>query len=194
MKSLMNSVTAENLINEFRRRTHCQQKYSNYAAIATEEEYLEISNMYKKMAKNCNEHARIIARFLLCNGYNADEICSLTQMPIYCADTLTNLQTTARDEAVNAMSIYPEYIKTAYDENYLEVAIMLYNISNVAEEHAKRCSSKVNMIQNNTYLRKKDVKKWACNRCGYVYVGCEAPNICPLCVNGKKYFELLHEN
>lgn len=192
MKSLMGSKTAENIIEEFRKKTYCHQLYSNYESIAMEQQYMEISDMFKKMAKNCNEHARIIARFLLCNGYTSDQICALSQTPVFCSDTITNLKISGREESTNVTTIYPEYIKTAYDEDYLEVAVMLYNMLTVSDYYGKKCKNKASMIKNNMYMQRCELQKWQCSRCGYIFTGYTAPEKCPLCAKSKHYFTICH--
>lgn len=193
MKSLMGSITANNLINEFRRKTYNQQKYTNHGAIAMQEEYLEIRDMFRNMAKNVNEHARLIANFLICNGYKASDICVLKQIPVYCSNTLKNLQTTAREEDINAWSIFPNYIDMAFDEGYLEVGIMLKHMKKVSENYANTCDNIQYMISNDKYLKRDNIRNWICSRCGYVYSGYEAPSICPLCTKKTNHFRLEKE-
>ena len=190
MKSLRGSKTAENLLTAFRNKTYDQQKYTNYASIATEQGYIQIARLFKQMAKAVNEHARLIARFLLCSGYTPDEICTLAQMPIHSNDTIANLETAAINQAANATRIYPEYSKTAYDEKYLEVAIMFGMMIRADDNFGKICATYAAMLENGTFFNKKEIKKWVCNRCGYVYSGYSAPEICPLCNMSQNYFEI----
>lgn len=190
MKSLKGSETANNLIDAFRDKTHNHQLYSTYAAIATEEGYMAIADMLNLYAKNENEHARLIARFLICSNFASNEICSMDQIPISCSNTINNLRTLAKNEAISTMVTYPEYIQIAYNEKYLEVAIMFNMIKNADENHGKQCASTAGMLENDTYFKKNEVKKWICNRCGYIYNGYEAPSICPLCTMNQRYFEI----
>jgi|GEM_PF-1244541 len=192
MKSLRGSKTAENLLTAFRNKTYDQQKYTNYASIATEQGYIQFANLFKQMAKSVNEHAKLIARFLLCSGYTADEICTLMQMPIHSSDTLTNLDTAALIQTANATRIYPDYARIAYDEKYLEVSILFGMIIRADENFGKLCATNAAMLENGTFFNKKEVKKWVCNRCGYVYNGYIAPEICPLCYMNQNYFEIQH--
>ena len=192
MKSLRGSKTAENLLTAFRNKTYDQQKYTNYASVATEQGLIQIANLFRKMARGVNEHAKLIARFLLCSGYTADEICTLMQMPIHSSDTVTNLVTAANNQAANSTRIFPEYTKTAYDEKYLEVAIMFNMMTRADDNYGKLCATYAAMFENGTFFNKAEPKKWVCNRCGYVYVGASAPDICPLCNVNQNYFEIQH--
>ena len=190
MKSIRGSKTAENLTTAFRNKTYDQQKYTNFASVATEQGYIQLANLFRLMAKAVNEHAKLIARFLLCSGYTADEICTLMQMPIHSSDTITNLETAAMIQTENATRVYPDYVKSAYNEKYLEVAIMLSMIIKADDNFGKINATYAAMLENGTFFNKREVKRWICNRCGYVYDGYSAPEICPLCNMNQNYFEV----
>ena len=35
---------------------------------------------------------------------------------------------------------------------------------------------------------------WQCRNCGYIYVGTEAPEVCPACLHPQAYFEVKKNN
>ncbi len=190
MRSLRDSKTAVNLLNAFRDKTFDQIRYSNFANIATEERYMEIRKLFNQMAVAVNEHAKIIARFLICSGYQSAEICSLNQRPIYVGDTITNLDTAAENEENNALIVYPALSKLAFDEKYMEVSVLFSMIVRSDSNFAALCAKDVEMIRNGTYFTRTSPQKWVCNRCGFVYNGYTAPKICPLCNMDQRYYQV----
>lgn len=190
MRSLRNSTTAENLIAAFRDKTFDQLRYSNFANVATEERYIEIRKLLERMALAVNEHAKIIARFLLCSGFRPDEICSLTQRPIYVSDTVTNLQTAAKNETDNATIVYPAYSKIAFDEKYMEVSVLFSMIVRADSNFGQLCAKDAQMLSNGTFFTRAAPQKWVCNRCGFVFNGYTAPELCPLCNMDQHYYQI----
>lgn len=193
MRSLRDSTTAENLLTAFRDKTFDQLRYTNFANVATEESYIEIRKLFNRMAMGVNEHAKIIARFLLCSGYKSDEICSLVQRPIYVSDTITNLQTAAKNEMDNASIVYPAYSKVAFDEKYMEVSVLLSMIVRADNNFGQLCANDAQMLINGTFFTKKSPQKWVCNRCGFVFNGYTAPELCPLCNMNQHYYQIQYE-
>lgn len=190
MRSLRDSKTAVNLLNAFRDKTFDQIRYSNFANIATEERYIEIRKLFNQMAVAVNEHAKMIARFLLCSGYKSAEICDLNQRPIYVGDTIVNLDTAAKNEESNALIVYPALSKLAFDEKYMEVSVLLSMIVRADTNFATICAKDVEMIRNGTYFTRISPQKWVCNRCGFVFNGYSAPEICPLCNMDQRYYQI----
>ena len=48
-------------------------------------------------------------------------------------------------------------------------------------------------IKENTVFKKDKKEEWICRKCGYIYIGFEAPHVCPCCEHPRAYFELLCE-
>lgn len=190
MRSLRDSTTAENLLTAFRDKTFDQVRYTNFANVATEERYIQITKLFNMMARCVNEHAKVIARFLLCSGYASNEICSLTQRPIYVRNTIANLETAARNETDNATIIYPRYSKIAFDERYMEVSVLLSMIVRADKNFGELCANYAQMLTNGTFFTKATPQKWVCNRCGFVYNGYTAPELCPLCNMDQRYYQI----
>ncbi len=190
MRSLKGSTTAENLLTAFRDKTFDHLRYTNFANVATEERYIQINKLFNQMAKAVNEHAKVMARFLLCSGYKSEEICSLLQRPIYVSNTIANLETAAQNEINNATIIYPAYSKIAFDERYMEVSVLLSMIVRADDNFGRICSNDAMMITNGTFFTKEEPKKWICNRCGFIYNGYTAPDLCPLCNMPQGYYQV----
>lgn len=190
MRSLKGSTTAENLLSAFRDKTFDQLRYTNFASVAMEERYIQISNLFRRMARAVNEHAKVMARFLLCSDFKPEEICSLMKRPIFVSNTIANLETTAENETNNATIVYPKYSKTAFDEKYMEVSVLMSMIVRADDNFATLCSDDAIMLINGTYFTRPEPQKWICNRCGFIYNGYKAPDLCPLCNMPQSYYEI----
>ena len=190
MKSLYNSATANNLIEAFRTKAYDQQKYSNYAAVALEQGYIEISNFFEQLAQAVNEHSRLMGQFLLCSGYEPSAIATGELKPIFTGDTKTNLSKSLEYQQNNIINTYPKYMKKAYDEKYLEVAVLLGKIMRADDYFLNEIEHFLEMLKKDTYYTKDTPHKWVCSRCGYTYVGNTPPKYCPLCSKEQQYYKI----
>ena len=43
-------------------------------------------------------------------------------------------------------------------------------------------------------IKKEEKTTWICRECGYIYVGEQAPNTCPVCKYPKAFFEVKSDN
>ena len=44
------------------------------------------------------------------------------------------------------------------------------------------------MLEDNTWYKGTEVRKWMCTNCGYIHEGNLAPELCPVCRHEKGYF------
>lgn len=58
------------------------------------------------------------------------------------------------------------------------------------EEHYRALLKNVETV---AVFEKSEVKDWEC-RNGHIIVGTKAPEVCPICVHPKRYFEIHAEN
>lgn len=190
MRSLRGSVTAENLLTAFRDKTYDHQRYMSFSEIAIQERYMQVARLFSQMAKGVNEHAKVIARFLLCSGYTSGEICSLARRAIFVSNTIANLETAARNESDNATIVYPGYSKVAFDERFMEVSVLLSMIVRADDNFGRLSATNADMLVDGTFFTKSESQIWVCNRCGFVYNGYSAPLLCPLCNMDQRYYEV----
>jgi rubrerythrin len=66
------------------------------------------------------------------------------------------------------------------------------------EEHIRVCQSckklLENMLNNEVFQKKTGVHVWKCRNCGNLITSSKAPDICPVCMHPKAYFEINCEN
>ena len=71
---------------------------------------------------------------------------------------------------------------------------MYRNISIAEKGHEERYRAFVSNIENATVFAKEGEVVWQCRNCGFIYVGKEAPEICPACLHPQAHFEVKKEN
>ena len=49
-------------------------------------------------------------------------------------------------------------------------------------------------VEEGTVFKKAEETVWQCRNCGYIYVGTEAPEVCPACLHPQAYFEVKKNN
>ena len=60
--------------------------------------------------------------------------------------------------------------------------------------HEERYRAFIKNIEQGTVFAKEEEIVWQCRNCGYIYVGKEAPELCPACQHPRAYFEVKKEN
>ena len=71
---------------------------------------------------------------------------------------------------------------------------MAATVAEIEREHEKRYLKLAQNIQDETVFAKDDVVIWQCQNCGHIYVGKEAPEICPVCNHPQAHFQVKPEN
>lgn len=108
--------------------------------------------------------------------------------------TAENLLAAADGENEEWSLLYPEAAKTARAEGFEEIAKTFEEVAKVEAAHEKRYRKLLDDVKNGTMFKKPVETVWKCRNCGYHYEGQEAPDACPACKHGKKFFEVLAEN
>ena len=82
----------------------------------------------------------------------------------------------------------------AAGENY-EWTDMYKRMAAEAEAaHEKRYNKLLESYKSGTTFKGDAPLGWKCGNCGYIYIGEEAPEVCPVCAHPKAYFERKVEN
>lgn len=190
MKSLKGTQTEKNLLTAFAGESQARNRYTYFASKARDEGYIQISNIFTETAENEREHAKRFFKFL--EGGEAEVQHSFPAGKI--GTTLENLKEAEAGENYENTTMYPGFAKVADEEGFPEVADTFRNIAKVEVQHEKRYRELAENIKNGSVFKKSKSTKWKCLNCGYIHEGTEAPEQCPACLHGKKFFELLAEN
>ena len=168
----MSTATYQNLIKAFEGESQARNKYTFFAAVAREEGWLEIAEIFEETAKNEKEHAEVIAKLLKLMGTSKD-----------------NLVTAIKGETYEYTDMYPHFEKAALEEGETAAANYFKLVQQVEEMHAKRFQSLLEALENKTLLKRDKPIAWRCRECGYTYEGTEPPKVCPLCGHAHTFYK-----
>lgn len=172
------SETYKNLLSAFAGECQARVKYEYYASRAKKDGFVQISNIFEETSRNEKEHAKIWFK-LLHDGIQ---------------DTATNLSDGVTGETYEHDIMYANFAKKAYEEGYDHIGDLFTKVGDIEQHHAERYQKLLDTLLENKIFKKNISVKWKCNNCGYIAVGEDAPEICPVCNHPIDYFELLNEN
>ena len=176
---LKGSKTEENLIKAFAGESGARNKYTYFASKAKKEGYEQIAAIFEETANNEKEHAKMWFKLL-----NGGEIKS----------TKENLKAAAEGENFEWTDMYKEFAKTAKEEGFDDIAFLFEEVAKIEKQHEERYLKLLGNINDNLVFSKNEEVVWICRNCGHVYVGKDAPKVCPVCNHPQSYFEQKKEN
>lgn len=176
---LKGSKTEANLWEAFAGESKARNKYTFYASKARKEGYEQIAAIFEETAGNEREHAKLWFKYL-----SGGDIKS----------TPENLQDAAAGENYEWTDMYKHMAETAEQEGFKEIAATMRMIASVEKTHEDRYAKLIGNVKDDLVFRCKDETVWVCRNCGFVYVGKEAPKICPACKHPQSFFERKAEN
>ena len=74
------------------------------------------------------------------------------------------------------------------------IATMYRRIAEAEKGHEERYLALLKNVEEGTVFKKAEETVWQCRNCGYIYVGTEAPDVCPACLHPQAYFEVKKNN
>jgi rubrerythrin len=176
---LKGSKTEQNLMTAFAGESEARNKYTYFASKAKNEGYEQIAAIFQETADNEKEHAKMWFKLL-----NGGEI----------GDTAENLKTAAEGENYEWTDMYAEFAKTAKEEGFKHIAFLFEEVAKIEKEHEERYLKLLENVKDGKVFEAGEVKVWKCRNCGHIVVGTKAPEVCPVCMHSKAYFEIKAEN
>ena len=168
------SQTKKNLEAAFAGESQATNKYAYYASKAKKEGYVQISNIFSETSGNEREHAKMWFKYLHDGAV---------------LDTLTNLKDAASGENDEWTDMYPGFAATAEEAGFTEIAAKFRMVGEVEKHHEERYLKLVERVEKGEVFEREGVKVWKCLNCGHLHVGPKAPELCPVCLHPKSYFE-----
>ena len=170
--------TLENLQTAFAGESQARNKYTYFASVAKKEGYEQIAAIFLETAENEKEHAKLWFKELEGIG-----------------DTLTNLKHAAEGENYEWTEMYKEFADVAEEEGFKDLAIRFRLVAEVEKKHEERYNALLKNVELCEVFKKDTgIQIWKCRNCGYIYVGTEAPKLCPCCLHPQSFFELEAKN
>ena len=174
LKNLSGSETEKNLLQTFAGESRASNKYMLYAEKAIQEGYVYVAQIFQETSNNEKAHSRRI--------YN-DFLKQINT-------TKDNLETAMKGEELESDELYKEFEETARKEGFDEIAEFYKELREGEENHKKRFASLRDRILSDTMFASPREEYWQCINCGYIHIGLEAPEVCPLCNYPKSYFKI----
>ena len=105
-----------------------------------------------------------------------------------------NLKAAAAGENEEWTTDYPHFADVADQEGFPAIATMYRRIAEAEKGHEERYLALLKNVEEGTVFKKAEETVWQCRNCGYIYVGTEAPEVCPACLHPQAYFEVKKNN
>ena len=188
--SIKGSKTEKNLLKAFAGESQARNRYTYFASAARKEGYEQIANIFIETSENEKEHAKVFFSYL--EGGDVEIIAAYPAGII--KDTKANLEAAAAGENMEWTTLYANFAKIAREDGFTEVTNSFEQIAKVEKFHESRYRKLVANVANGEVFKKKNVVKWHCANCGYVYEGTEPPKESPACKHPQAFYEMLAEN
>lgn len=174
----------------FAGESQARNRYTFFASAAKKEGYEQIAAIFTETADQEKEHAKRMFKYL--EGGSVEITASYPAGVI--GKTVDNLQAAAAGEYEEWHDLYPHCADVAEKEGFPEIAAMYRNICVAEKGHEDRYRAFVANVEAAKVFAKEGETVWQCRNCGYIYVGKEAPKVCPACLHPQAYFEVKKEN
>ena len=163
--------TSENLRNAFAGESQANRRYLAFAQKADEEGHPQVARLFRAAAEAETVHA-------------LNHIRTMGEVKT----TAENLNAALGGETFEFKQMYPDYIKTAKQENKTQAA-WSFNMANQVEQiHANLYAKAINALKSGNEPPKAEY--YVCSVCGNT-VENEAPEKCPICGSPKtKFFKV----
>ena len=170
---LKGSKTEANLWIAFAGESQARNKYTYYASVAKKAGYEQIAAIFEETAGNAKEHAK-----------------TWFKVPGGIGDTMETLRAAAAGQNEEWTCMYPEMAATAREEGFTRLAYLFDAVAAIEKEHEERYLALLaNMEGDLVFKSDNDETVWICRNCGHIYVGKDAPKVCPVCAHPQAYFE-----
>ncbi len=176
---LKGTRTEANLAAAFAGESQARNKYTYYASKARKEGYVQIAELFEATANNEKEHAKIWFKLL-----HGGEVGS----------TEENLKDAAAGENYEWTDMYATFAKEAEEEGFTHIAFLFRAVAEIEKEHEQRYLKLLQNVEDGIVFSRDGEMVWQCKNCGHIVVGKKAPEVCPVCVHPKAYFEIKANN
>ena len=177
MSKYAGTKTEQNLKDAFAGESQARNKYTYYASAAKKAGFVQMANIFEETANQEKEHAKMW--FKEFHGIGSVE---------------ENLVDAAAGENFEWTDMYKRMSEEAKAEGFDELAEKFALVGEVEAAHEKRYLKLLESYREEKTFKGDAPLGWKCNNCGYIYMGENAPEICPVCAHPQAYFERKAEN
>lgn len=176
-KELKGSKTEQNLWEAFAGESQARNKYTYYASKAKKDGYEQMAQLFQETADQEKEHAKMWFKLIHGIGSTAD-----------------NLKDAAQGEYDEWTDMYPRMAREAREEGFEEIAQLFEGVAAIEKVHEEKYKKLSENIEQGIVFSRDGDTIWQCRNCGHIYIGKQAPEICPVCNHPQAYFELKKDN
>ena len=177
--NLMGTKTEANLQTAFAGESQARNKYTYYASKAKKEGYEQIAAIFEETAANEKEHAKMWFKLLHDNDIPS---------------TVENLADAADGENYEWTDMYAQFAKEAKEEGFDRIAYLFEAVGAIEKTHEERYRKLLANVEGGLVFSSEGDAIWECRNCGHIYIGKEAPKICPVCAHPQSFFQKRAEN
>ena len=154
-----------------------RNKYTYYASAARKAGFVQMSNIFLETADQEKEHAKMW--FKEFHGIG---------------DVAENLEDAAAGENYEWSDMYKRMAKEAREEGFEDLAVKFEGVAKVEAAHEARYKKLLAHYKAGETFKGDAPLGWKCGNCGYIHIGDEAPEVCPVCAHPQAHFERKAEN
>ena len=169
--------TEQNLWAAFAGESQARNKYTYFASVAKKEGFEQIAAIFNRTADNEKEHAKLWLKELQELGNTAE-----------------NLKSAADGENYEWTDMYETFAKEAEAEGFKALANKFRAVAAIEKSHEERYRALLNNVEMQQVFEKGEMTMWECRNCGHLVMGKKAPELCPVCLHPKSFFEVRVEN
>lgn len=169
--------TEQNLLEAFSGESMARNKYTFYASVAKKAGYEQMAALYLETADQEKEHAKMWFKELAAIGTPEE-----------------NLVAAAAGENDEWTDMYQRMARDAEADGFPELAERFRLVAQVEAAHEKRYLKLLDNLRKDSTFKGDAPLGWKCRNCGYIHEAADAPEVCPVCVHPKAYFERKAEN
>ncbi len=189
-KSVKGTKTEKNLLTSFAGESQARNRYTYFASAAKKEGFEQIAAIFEETANQEKEHAKRMFKWL--EGGMVEFTATFPAGII--GTTAENLKASAAGENEEWTKDYPHFADVADEEGFPAIATMYRRIAEAEKGHEERYLKLLENVEKGRVFKKDEETVWQCRNCGYIYVGMEAPEVCPACLHPKAHFEVMKMN
>lgn len=167
-----NSQTFQNLLAAFAGESQARNRYSFFAQEAAAEGLETTSELFQRLAKNEEQHAKFWFKYIRDGA----------------GETVENLKMAIDGEHGEWTDMYMRFALQAKDEGYDELAVMFEKVAMIEKSHEEKLQSVLKMLEGGE-IQKAAKNEWYCEVCGQVVTGEEPPEVCPVCKASGKFLK-----
>lgn len=181
------SETKDNLMRAFAGESQARNRYTFAASQAKKENLYVVSAVFEYTANQEKEHAEIFYHHL--QELAGETIHADGGYPVDIAEDVAKLLRMAQhNEYEEHDPIYKAFGDKAKEEGFPQVAASFHQIAEIEKLHGDRFGRLAELLEQKKLFVSGVKTEWICLNCGFVLVGEEAPEKCPVCDHDKGYF------